>query len=479
MPADLGIEAFGVIGRGHLINGVDVEGLDHRLGPQIAEQRDLAPGFPGNFAVAAAEQDAGLDADALQLLDRMLGRLGLELAGRGDPGHQGQMHEEGAARSELVAELADRLQEGQALDIADGAADLADQEIDILDIGAHEILDGVGDMGNHLHRGAEIVAPALLGDHRGIDAARGDIVAAPAGNAREALVMAEIEIGLCPVIGDIDLTMLGRAHRPGIDIEIGIELAQPHLESTRLQQSTECCCRDAFAKGGDHAAGDEDEPRHGPTVLRAVGTASKRRGVAVAEIILLTQRSAGNGRSRGTRCRRRGGRLGHRRRHGRTCRCRGRGRCPLRRHIRRQDRGPLGAELGQDHQDQAGQHEAGGQDRGGAGQDAGGAAAGHEIRHASAADAQRPAFALLHQHDGDQRRRYHQVNDQNNAFHNVLTAVACAALLLPLPDVDQRYVGWTRPRSKPGRWQGSLPPCQLRQRLQDRVPSQDQATSPS
>ncbi len=179
------------------------------------------------------------------------------------------MHEEGPARAELVAELADRLQERQALDVADRAADLADQEIDVLDIGADEFLDGVGDMGNHLHRGAEIVAAALLGDHRGIDAARGDVVAAPAGNAGEALVVAEIEIGLRPVVGDIDLAVLGRAHRPGIDVEIGIELAQPHLEAARLQQRAECRCRDAFAKGGDHAAGDEDEPRHGPTVLRA------------------------------------------------------------------------------------------------------------------------------------------------------------------------------------------------------------------
>jgi hypothetical protein len=33
--------------------------------------------------VGAAQQDVGLDADRAQLLDRMLGRLGLELAGRG------------------------------------------------------------------------------------------------------------------------------------------------------------------------------------------------------------------------------------------------------------------------------------------------------------------------------------------------------------------------------------------------------------
>ena len=51
--------------------------------------------------------------------------------------------------------------------------------------------------------------------------------------------MAEIEIGLGAVIGDEDLAVLIGAHRPRIDIEVGIELAQPHLEPTRLQQRAE------------------------------------------------------------------------------------------------------------------------------------------------------------------------------------------------------------------------------------------------
>ena len=74
-----------------------------------------------------------------------------------------------------------------------------------------------------------------------VDAAGGDVVALVAGPAGEALVMAEIEIGLGAVVGDEDLTVLIRAHRARIDIEIGVELAQPDLESARLKQRAECC----------------------------------------------------------------------------------------------------------------------------------------------------------------------------------------------------------------------------------------------
>ena len=51
--------------------------------------------------------------------------------------------------------------------------------------------------------------------------------------------MPKVEIGFRTVVGDENLSMLVRAHRAGIDVEIGIELAQPYLETTRLQQRAE------------------------------------------------------------------------------------------------------------------------------------------------------------------------------------------------------------------------------------------------
>ena len=56
------------------------------------------------------------------------------------------------------------------------------------------------------------------------------------GDAGEAFVMAEVEVGLRAVVGDIDLAMLVGAHGPRVDIDIGVQLAQTHLVAARLQK---------------------------------------------------------------------------------------------------------------------------------------------------------------------------------------------------------------------------------------------------
>src|SRR5690606_8425486 len=113
---------------------------------------------------------------------------------------------------------------------------------------------------------AEEAAAALLGDDVGIDAARGDVVGPARGNAGEPLVVAQVQIRFRAVVGHIDLAVLIGTHRPRIDIEVWIELAQTHLITARLQQGCKRCGHQAFAKGRYHAAGDEYEPRHGPTL---------------------------------------------------------------------------------------------------------------------------------------------------------------------------------------------------------------------
>ena len=127
----------------------------------------------------------------------------------------------------------------QALDVADGAADLAQHEIEAVVALADEVLDGVGDVRDHLDGGAEIVAAPLAGEDVLVDAAGGDVVLAGGGPAGEALVMAEVEIGLGAVVGDEDLAVLIGRHGARIDVEIGVELAQPDLVAARLQQRAE------------------------------------------------------------------------------------------------------------------------------------------------------------------------------------------------------------------------------------------------
>src|SRR5499427_5194197 len=117
------------------------------------------------------------------------------------------MDVDGVMPWQVVAELADRLEERQALDIADRAADLAQHEIEAVIAVADELLDGVGDMRDHLDGGAEVVAAPLLGEDLLIDAAGGDVVLPGGGASGEALIMAEVEVSLRPIISDEDLAV--------------------------------------------------------------------------------------------------------------------------------------------------------------------------------------------------------------------------------------------------------------------------------
>src|SRR5713226_6057157 len=79
MDADFAVEPFGMVGTGHGIDRVDVERRDDPRLAQIAEQRDLLTRALRDRAVAAAQEDIGLDAEPQKLLRRMLGRLRFQL----------------------------------------------------------------------------------------------------------------------------------------------------------------------------------------------------------------------------------------------------------------------------------------------------------------------------------------------------------------------------------------------------------------
>ena len=114
-----------------LVDRVHVPGRNHRLLLHVAEQGDLASLVLGQRPVGAAQQRVGLDADLAQLLDRVLGRLGLDLARRGDVGHQRQVDVADVVAAELQAHLPDRLEERQRLDVAHRAADLDDRHVGV------------------------------------------------------------------------------------------------------------------------------------------------------------------------------------------------------------------------------------------------------------------------------------------------------------------------------------------------------------
>ena len=160
--------------------------------------------------------------------------------------------------ADVLAELADRFEERQALDVADRAADLDEHDVDVAADRADAVLDLVGDVRNHLHGPAEVVAAPFLLDDRQVDLAGRPVVVARRRHAGEPLVVAEVEVGLGAVVGDVDLAVLVRAHRARIDVDVRVELLQRDLVAVALEQRADRGGRQALAERRHHAAGHED-----------------------------------------------------------------------------------------------------------------------------------------------------------------------------------------------------------------------------
>jgi len=224
-----------------------VAALDDGLDRHIAEQAEFVAQIGIEGVIAAADQHVGLNADLAQFGHRLLGGFALEFAGRGQVGHQRDVDEDHVGGACFVGKLPHGFQEGQALDIAGGAADFGDQHVDIFAAGRDPILDLVGDMGDHLDGLAEVIAAAFPLDHAFVNLARTQAVEPGKLAAGETFVVAEIEVGFGPVFQDVHFAVLERAHRTRIHVQIGVELLDADLQAAHLQQRAERRCRQPFA----------------------------------------------------------------------------------------------------------------------------------------------------------------------------------------------------------------------------------------
>ena len=114
---------------GDEVDVADVRARDHGARVDVGEEGDLVADVPRQLLVRAADDDVGMDADASKLVHRVLRRLRLQLAGRLDERYERHVDVDDVLLPRLAAELADRLEERQRLDVADGAADLGDDDV--------------------------------------------------------------------------------------------------------------------------------------------------------------------------------------------------------------------------------------------------------------------------------------------------------------------------------------------------------------
>ena len=243
------VQAFLGQQQGHLIESGGGGVLDDALRGHIAEQRQLPADVLGDGAVAAAHQHVGLDAHPQQLLHRVLGGLALELPGAGDGDDEGDVEEGHVLPAPLGGHLTDGLQEGLGLDVAHGAADLAQHHVHIAGVhGVDPALDLVGDMGDDLDGGAQIVAPALPVEHGPVHLARGHGAVAREALIHEPLIVAQVQVRLGAVVGDEHLAVLVGAHGPRVYVDIGVKFLVADPQAPLLQKTAQGRGADALAQ---------------------------------------------------------------------------------------------------------------------------------------------------------------------------------------------------------------------------------------
>src|SRR5258708_19122794 len=143
------------------------------------------------------------------------------------------MDEETVLRPNVFPELAESFHEYLALDISNRAADLSNQHVGIALRGklVDSSLDLVGDVGDHLDRSAEVIAPALLGYNCAVNAARGYRGVPGEIYVDEPLVMPQVQVGLRAVISNEDLAVLVGVHSSGVHVNIRVQLLDCDVES--------------------------------------------------------------------------------------------------------------------------------------------------------------------------------------------------------------------------------------------------------
>jgi hypothetical protein len=109
-----------------------------------------------------------------------------------------------------------------------------------------------------LHGVAQVGAAPLLGDDARVDLAGGDVRLAAEPGVEEPLVVAHVEVGLGAVVGDEDLAVLERVHRPGVDVEVGVQLLHGNPQAAHPEQPAEAGRGQSLAEAGGDAAGDEE-----------------------------------------------------------------------------------------------------------------------------------------------------------------------------------------------------------------------------
>ena len=171
------------------------------------------------------------------------------------------MHEEHVLAPELVANLTGSFDEGLTFDVTDGPANFGDDHIGpwlFVRLKAHAPLNLIGDVGNDLHSVAQVFATAFLADDLLVYLAGCDVGCLRQVDIQEALVVPDVQVGLCTIIGDEHFAVLEGVHGARIHVQIRIQLLHHHAQSAAGKQVAKRCGGKTFTQRGHDPTGHKD-----------------------------------------------------------------------------------------------------------------------------------------------------------------------------------------------------------------------------
>ena len=130
----------------------------------------------------------------------------------------------------LLRELADGLKKRQTLYIAYCAADFNKNNVCGF-VEGYAALDFVCDVRNNLNCLTAVNALSLVCENGVVNAAGGYVAVLRKTLVNKSLVVTEVKVCLCTVVGNKNLTVLYRVHCAGVNVEVRVKLCNGDFES--------------------------------------------------------------------------------------------------------------------------------------------------------------------------------------------------------------------------------------------------------
>ena len=236
-----------------------VEVFNDAIFRNITEQCNLLPNVVADFALRTEDDDIGLNTDGKKLFHAVLCRFRLVLVRAAQVRNQRHMDEKAVGAADLRGKLADSLKERLAFNVAHCAADLDDRNVDIFLAGVNPFLDFVCNVRDDLHGAAAVIAVPLFLNDVPVDPAGSDVAVLRQIFVDEPFIVAKVEIRFRAVVGHEHLAVLERVHRPGVNVQVRVELLHGDAKPPRFQKPAERCRGNPLSEARNDAAGHKNK----------------------------------------------------------------------------------------------------------------------------------------------------------------------------------------------------------------------------